>query len=251
MRMTVGPLPSSVYWRRRAVVLGAVLLAVVVLLWSCSGGSKDDGTPGAARSATPGPVDEITPNPSETAGEGAPGGLPGVGDAAGDPAASGAAPKPTDVPVGQPVAPTGAAAQPTEGAAPGAGACTDEEILVTPVPLPASAVRGQPVELRLKIKNVSSRSCGRDVGADLQEIYIKQGAVKVWSSDRCGTARGSNQEPFAVGLEREFQVTWNGRDMTRCAAGQAAGPVPAAGEYQVFGRLGTKVSEPVKLVLNG
>ena len=36
MRPTVGPLPSAVYWRRRAVVLGAVLLGIIVLFVSCS-----------------------------------------------------------------------------------------------------------------------------------------------------------------------------------------------------------------------
>ena len=42
MRATVGPLPSAVYWRRRAVVLGAVLLSIIVLFVSCSGNDKND-----------------------------------------------------------------------------------------------------------------------------------------------------------------------------------------------------------------
>lgn len=257
MRMTVGPLPPAVYWRRRAAVLGALLLVVIVLLWSCTGNSDDPGkTPGATGSATATPVDEITPNPAESADAGDAGGPP-LGDAADDPAATGTAAAPTNAPAGQPAAtdvpagqPGGQPGGPTAGA-PGTGQCADAEILVTPVPVPAAARRGQPVELKLRIKNSSTRTCDRDVGADLQEIYIKLGAQTIWSSDRCGTARGSKVQPFTPGFEREFQVTWNGRDMTRCANGQASGPVPAAGEYQLFGRLGSQLSQPVKLVLTG
>src|SRR5215218_4491135 len=53
MRSTVGPLPSAVYWRRRAVVLGALLLGVIVLFVSCSGGDDkgSDRGPGASSQA--------------------------------------------------------------------------------------------------------------------------------------------------------------------------------------------------------
>ena len=37
MRLTVGPLSPSVYWRRRAVVLGVVLVVFAVIAYSCSG----------------------------------------------------------------------------------------------------------------------------------------------------------------------------------------------------------------------
>ena len=41
MRLTVGPLPPAVYWRRRAVVLGAGLLFLIVLLYSCTGSDRN------------------------------------------------------------------------------------------------------------------------------------------------------------------------------------------------------------------
>jgi hypothetical protein len=41
MRSTVGPLPPAVYWRRRALVLGVLLLIVIALFVSCGG--EDDG----------------------------------------------------------------------------------------------------------------------------------------------------------------------------------------------------------------
>jgi hypothetical protein len=131
------------------------------------------------------------------------------------------------------------------------GTCTDSEIAVTPVALPAEVRRGAPVDLSLKIRNKSGRTCSRDVGADVQELFIKSGAEKVWSSDTCGTGKGSDVQSFTPGFERSYQLTWNGMDASRCSQGVASGPQPPAGNYQVFARVGTKLSEPVKLVVVG
>lgn len=225
-------------------MLGAVLLAVVLLFWSCGGGSDDNPGGDAGRKPGPGvpsptaPADDITLNPSETT-EAPPGGPPPAGGQPGgetstpDPPAAGA---PSG---GAPAAPVAA------------GPCADAEIQVTPVPLPATAQRGQPVGLQLRIKNVSARTCSRDVGSDVQEIYIKQGAQKIWSSDTCSTTPQPATQSLAPNAELQFEITWNGRDASRCANTQAAGPVPPAGEYEVIGRLSARHSNPVKLVLRG
>jgi hypothetical protein len=231
MRLTVGPLPPAVYWRRRAVVLGGLLLVVIVLTYSCGGPGESGATPQNSPTAAP-PASEpaatvtvLTPesgSPRTTA--------PATSAAATSAAAA---------------APTGAAAAPT-------GACTDAEMSVIPVPARTTAGTGELLDIRLRIKNISSRTCSRDVGADLQELRIVKGATaeKVWSSDDCGAARGTDVRSFPPNHEREYLVTWNGRASTKCAAGGApTGPVPPAGEYRVFGRLGTKLSSPVKLTL--
>ncbi|MFI6229986.1 hypothetical protein ACIBCR_22055 [Micromonospora echinospora] len=245
MRLTVGPLSPAVYWRRRAVVLGAGILFLIVVLYSCSGSS--DNTAGPERSPTPTPStgdpapsgSVLTPQsgePPTSAGPDAPagGGPDGGGPGGGGPATTSAAPPAP----GGPVVPAG-----------GAGGCTDAEISVTPVAAPTSVRSGRPVDLQLRIKNTSDRTCTRDVGADLQELFVKSGAEKVWSSDTCGTAKGSDVQSFTPGFERSYQVTWNGQDTTRCANGLADGPSVPAGTYQVFGRLDTKLSAPVKLTI--
>ncbi|WP_433340992.1 hypothetical protein [Streptomyces sp. CA-253872] len=67
MRNPVGPLPSSIYWRRRAI-LGAVLVLVALLVvWLVNltgggGGGKKDGAQGSGSSS--GPAPSITPGPS-------------------------------------------------------------------------------------------------------------------------------------------------------------------------------------------
>ncbi|MFG1774961.1 hypothetical protein ACGFIR_16675 [Micromonospora sp. NPDC049051] len=239
MRLTVGPLPPAVYWRRRAVVLGAGLLFLIVLLYSCTGSDRNAKRGGDAQptagATSPGASPEPTGSVLTPQTGGPASGAPGGGPAAGDPSDG---PVTTDSP---PVAPVVPAADD--------GACTDAEITVTPVAQPSSVVRGAVVDLQLKIKNRSERTCSRDVGASAQELFIKSGAEKIWSSDTCGTAQGSDVQSFTPGFERSYQVGWNGRDTTKCANGLAAGPHPQAGTYQVFARVGTKLSEPVKLTV--
>jgi hypothetical protein len=225
MRLTVGPLPSAVYWRRRAIVLGVAVVLVFLIVQSCSGGEGKSNGGGVPTSATQGP--EPTPTVVIKRPQ------------SGAPTSAGPAPAPTSAP-----AATTPSARP-----PANGACTDAEVSVIPVPARTSAQRGQTIVIKLRIKNISARACSRDVGADLQELYIKRGADKVWSSDTCARAKGTDVQQLVPNIEREYQVAWNGRDTTRCANNVANGPVPAAGEYQVFARLGTKISAPVKLTL--
>ncbi|MFY1704717.1 MULTISPECIES: hypothetical protein [Micromonospora] len=273
MRLTVGPLPSAVYWRRRAVVLGAGLLLLIVLLYSCDRSDNTAGTPEGGPS--PAPTESVlTPQtggpsagpeaPGGPGGEGDPGGAgpggAGPGGSGSDGAGPGAAPGGSG-PGGS--GPGGSGSQGGSGdsgsgdsGGPGGpvapasdGGCTDAEIVVTPVAAPTEARSGTVVDLEIKIKNLSERTCNRDVGADLQELFIKAGAERVWSSDTCGLAKGSDVQSFAPGFERAYRVAWNGRDTTRCADGLAAGPFAKAGSYQLFGRLGTKLSDPVRLTI--
>ncbi|WP_328462980.1 adhesin [Actinoplanes sp. NBC_00393] len=244
MRATVGPLPSAVYWRRRAVVLGAILLGVIVLFMSCLG--EDDENPrtknAASQYPTPAPAsDNGSPSPDPSFLDDG----PGVGQALPDPADLQPQPNEDDeLPTTLPSQGGGTDANVN---VPADAACADTEISVTPIPADTTVRRGTPVNIRLKIKNIGTRTCNRNVGADAQELYLESGAQKLWSSDPCSTAKGDDVRSFAPGAEREYQVTWNGRQSSRCASGQAAGPVAPAGQYELRGRLGTIVSQPVAL----
>lgn len=265
MRTTVGPLPATVYWRRRAVVLGAIILSALILFVSCTGGDdsskKRPGASGPRPGSTASPTGSATPG-TEPSFEDA---VPGNGPSRPDPSAVGGDDEvgggSSDTDPGGTNAGGSSADNSASGvngsAGPGvnvpanaAGLCTDAEMSVTPVPARTTVRQGEPVDIRLKIKNVSARSCTRDVGADLQEIYIKQGAHKTWSSDTCGTAHGSELRKFPAGYEADYGVTWNGLEATRCSAGLAVGAPPPVGDFDVFGRLGGKVSAPVRLTIS-
>jgi hypothetical protein len=220
MRLTVGPLSPTVYWRRRAVVLGGLLCVVLLVVYACSGTpapkSADPSTAAATAAASASPEASPTPSPLTPIVDGE------------------QSPSPT--------------LETSKAAATQTGPCTDAEMSVTPVPDAATARRGAPVKFTLKIRNVSTRSCARDVGADMQELYLQQGAVKVWSSDACDPRHGSDVLTFAPGREAAYYVMWDGKANTQGCANRQA---PAAGTYQLVGRLGTRLSDPVNVAIAG
>ncbi|WP_306203871.1 adhesin [Actinoplanes sp. RD1] len=260
----VGPLPSAVYWRRRAVVLGAVLLGVIVLFVSCGGNGDDDKRGSGASSQAPvAPSTSASPEDEPSFGDPPPGAgnpsLPAPEDLQSGGATAGGA-DPSGGPGTVPGASTGTNGGTGTGTGTGSDTnvnvpvgsiCTNAEMSVTPVPATTSLRSGSPVDIQIKIKNVSTRQCSRDIGADLQELYIESGAEKIWSSDTCGTNSGTDLFTFVAGGEKQFQVRWNGNEATKCDSGQAAGPAPGAGQYQVRARLGDKVSDPVALTITG
>jgi len=238
------------------VVLGALLLGVIVLFVSCTGGDDQDKRRGqgtSTQSPAPPPSASASPEDEPSFSDAKPGGGPSL-------------PAPNDIDSNQPTLGDGTAngtngsgtpatpGQTGDGtnqnaAIPTGDTCADTEMSVTPVPAASTIKRGTPVTIRLKIKNIGTRTCNRDVGADPQEIYLDQGARKYWSSDTCSNTHGSDVKQFTPGLEREYSVTWNGRQSSKCTAGLAAGPAPIPGQYEIRGRLGTKISNPVILTI--
>jgi hypothetical protein len=253
MRSTVGPLPSAVYWRRRAVVLGAVLLGIIVLFVSCSGDDKNDqrgqGTP-TSQPAAPAPgSSSAAPEPSfldSAPGNNGPANPPAGGDES--PGIGGDEGNPSGLPTLGSGTGTGTG-QNTNVNEPNGTACADSEMTVTPIPATTTVKRGATLELSLRIKNTGTRICTRDVGADPQELYIVQGARRYWSSDTCSTAKGSEVRQFRPGDERTYKVTWNGRQSNACTGNVASGPNPPPGQFQLLGRLGELVSGPVALTI--
>ncbi|MEV4944101.1 hypothetical protein [Streptomyces sp. NPDC053755] len=62
LRNPVGPLPSSIYWRRRAVALCLIALVALLALWAVTFGGGGKKTNDGANGASPAP--SITPGPS-------------------------------------------------------------------------------------------------------------------------------------------------------------------------------------------
>ena len=231
-------------------MLGALLLAVILLFVACSGSDDKKNNRGQNTSSqSPLPASSSSaPEDQPSFTEAQPGGgpsLPAPGDlqpTLGDGTADGAGA--SGAPNGQNQAGTNA-----NVTAPAGATCADNEMSVVPEPAATTVRRGTPLVIRLTIKNVSARTCSRDVGADPQEIYLNQGARKYWSSDTCSTAHSSDVRQFAPGAQRQYSVTWNGRQTSKCVGGQAAGPAPPPGQFEIRGRLGTKVSDPVTLTI--
>lgn len=241
MRLTVGPLPPAVYWRRRALVVGGLLALVFVPYTACMSGDEPSSRTAADQAARHGAGALAVPRPS-TSATGAAGGTgeePAPAEEPGHaaPVAAGGA-----VPAGPPQAPPLLNA-PT---------CTDSDLALRALPAATEAAAGSALDLRLVVENASTRTCARDVGADAQELRVTREGQAVWSSDHC-TPRGGppNVQNFPPGERREFMVTWNGRSSTsgaKCVKGAPAGDLVAGG-YEVVARLGSKHSAPAPLTL--
>jgi hypothetical protein len=217
-----------VYWRRRALVLAAVLVVLFLVAQACMASASPDGVAGppTAPPSSPGSLPPAAPSST-------PSGAP-----AGDGQSATGSPGPAG---GQAVDP------------PDEDACTDQEIRVTAEAERTDLPSGTPVGFTIRVRNASGRTCSRDVGADLQELYLVRGTgtVKVWSSDDCGAAQGNDVIEFPPDHEQSYSVTWNGRSSDECAGQPEApsGTAPDPGAYQLFGRLGTAYSEPVPITL--
>jgi hypothetical protein len=233
----VGPLPASVYWRRRGLVLAGVVVALV-LLASLLGSGGGDGVPavaGADGGGTPG------------AGASTPSGSP-------TPTASGSL---TGTP--PPLDETGPGEDLGSGSGPAATSRSPKPSLQPPRPCADAALRltvkavqsvyrvGDMPVIELTVQNISTAACTRDLGAAQQEVLLYAQTTRIWSSNDCFP--GGERDVQAL-LPRErvsFSVKWSGlSSMPRCAGTRSqVGP----GQYRLLGRLGTLHSSEATLTL--
>ena len=234
----VGPLPATVYWRRRLLVLGCALGVLGGGGWlgaSVVTGSPDGVAPMAAPAddaprATPG-LEQVVPSLAAVQ----------VPAAAPSPAPS-TTPPATSPPATTPPAP-GAPAGPTAG-----GPCSDDMIAVEVRPDPASAPVGSKPTFELVVTNVSPVACVRTVDAALQEVILVDAAGdRVWGSNDCFPETTTGQRTLQAGETVGFPVLWSGlTSAPGCAAGRTN---PPAGTYVLRGRLDTEVSPDVTFTL--
>jgi len=224
MNLTVGPHPSAVYWRRRALV-AAPLLAILITFTTCLANGSDGKPPEpgsrAANVNTPTPA-RSSANPSPT---------PSVADTAA------ALPLPTWSPSPSAPAPNSTGPLP----------CADTDLTLVALVEKTSYPLGAEPRFKLAVTNSSTRPCLRDVGSSQQELSVLAGTRKLWSSDHCSPNRGADARTLYPGEKRTYWLTWSARTSepgcpkTRTQVG--------AGSYQLTARLGTLVSKPVPFTI--
>lgn len=249
-----GPLPQSVYWRRRAAAAGASVLAVVLLAWLIGGlVEADDQHPvqGTASASELGPM--TSAGARATSGRvSAPPSSPGPNDPRGSVTAS-----------PRSGSPSSDAARPTEPAAPAAppattttpppppgppGPCADAVVKVAATPdVPSYPVGARPL-LRLQVTNVGPVPCTRDVSHSLREILVLGAdGARLWSSNDCYGTPEQDVRVLPVNQTVEFAVNWAGRTSAPgCPIHRTTVP---AGTYQVVGRVANLAGAPAPLVL--
>ncbi|MCS6561288.1 MULTISPECIES: hypothetical protein [Curtobacterium] len=168
LRHPVGPEKPVVYWRRRALVLGALLVVVLVVVLIVVG--RGSGATSAAPSA------------SASAGAGA--GASSAGSAgSGSGSSRSAAPKPA----------ASASASASKPAAADGSTCTKDQIVLTPVLDKSAYGPTEDPKIAMSIKNSGTNSCHMDLGSAQQVLTISSGQEQYWSSKDCQTG-GTNQD---------------------------------------------------------
>jgi hypothetical protein len=88
----------------------------------------------------------------------------------------------------------------------------------------------------MRIQNVGSKACLRDVGAAKNELLISSGSTHVWSSDDCNPGGAAQVATLQPGASYSVSVTWLGRlSQKGCPANQ---PLAQKGSYTLVGRNG-------------
>ncbi|MGW7368100.1 hypothetical protein ACWGI8_32930 [Streptomyces sp. NPDC054841] len=247
LRNPVGPLPSSIYWRRRAVALTLMALLALLIAWAVGSGdsgvkSSDDGKPNDAK-----PAPSITPGPSGsgTAISEQPGGRDESGESGESDGTGGDAGTGTDAGT----ADGGKNGDPgASGAANGGGASVGEQVpagSALPECAPGAlklALRslkpaygpGETPRFAFEVRNTSSVTCKADFGpktAVLTVSAITDGKNdKVWSSKDCPPGGGTQFLKFPAGRTVTHTVDWDRRRSSPQCATPPAGPA-APGSY--------------------
>jgi hypothetical protein len=227
----VGPLPATVYWRRRLLVLGCAVGVLGGGGWlgaSVLGGGGEDVAPVAAPAgdgprATPG-LEQVMPSLAAVA-------------------------VPTAAPTSTAPAPTSEAPATSTPAGPTAGGpCSDDMIDVAVRPDPASAAVGSKPTFELVVTNVAQVACVRKVDAALQEVILVDAeGDRVWGSNDCFPETATGERTLQPGESVGFPVQWSG--LTSEPGCDAARTNPPAGTYVLRGRLDTEVGPDAAFTL--
>ncbi|MFI1759860.1 hypothetical protein [Streptomyces sp. NPDC020571] len=231
LRNPVGPLPSSIYWRRRAVLLSLFALLALLITWivvSGGGGGgkgRDDGADGKnpAPSITPGPSgsgpaisqapggrDESGDSNGSGSGAGSGGDGSGDGSGAGSGGASGGDGDGSGS-AGGGGAVTGVGAGDTLPAGSALRDCTPGAVKLSLRSVRNSYSPGQTPAFELTARNTSGGDCKVDLGPKHAVFTITpaDGDDAYWASDDCVEGKGSLRYRVAAGSGITYTVKWD------------------------------------------
>jgi hypothetical protein len=220
-----GPLPSQIYWRRRALAIGigvvvvAIVAAIAILVVSNS--TSDTKTPTTSAAAP-------TPLPGEN---------PQVKTPVQPPAQQ--APPPTPTP--------SAAVTPPPVLKEGDD-CPDSTLAVKGITNQPDFVVGDQPKFTMVVTNIGLVACKRDVGAAVLAAYVYSlNNDRLWSNLDCAPSNETLVKTFNPGEQVTTEVTWTGMGSApNC-------PLPrqpiGSGTYNLVVQLGNLRSAAVPFVI--
>ncbi|MFD4442360.1 hypothetical protein ACFWPK_21575 [Nocardia sp. NPDC058519] len=218
-----GPLSPEIYWRRRALAIGVIIVALAIVIWLVTMVARG-GDSGGADNAAASTTTSAESSASETSS---------TPTSASSTPSSGSAP---------PTTTASAAAQPA------AQPCPDQSLaLKVTVGQPTYRVGDQPA-FGTVITNISSAACSRDLGAGPQFlVYTLDGQRRLWASNDCNQDDPAELKTLKAGEQLSYKGTWFGTtSQPQCAGDRLQVP---AGAYMVVAQLGAvrSAAEPFNL----
>ncbi|WP_369034052.1 hypothetical protein [Streptomyces adonidis] len=263
MRNPVGPLPSSIYWRRRAVLLSVLALLTLLVVWvvASGGGGGNKSTDGANGKN---PVQTITPGPSGSgpAISQAPGGRDesgstdtggsssssGSGSASGGSTGSGGSEGSAGSGGGSGSAGTGGGTGTDDGVNGSVGSgdtlpagstlpnCTPGIVQLSLRSVQNSYAPDETPTFQLVAKNSSANDCKIDLGPESAVVTITQASSDddIWSSDDCPKDTSGLLFRVSAGDSITYTFEWDRKaSAPECATPGAGTATATAGTYLV------------------
>lgn len=211
MMHPVGELPATVYWRRRALVIVAAVLAAITVftMFFTSGGDKKPSGAVGADSTTNG-VSSPTTSPT----------LPSTTPVTSSPATSGP-PKP----------------------------CRSADLKITAATGAATYPVGAKPKLALVVTNIGAAPCVQDLADAQIELRVFSGSARVWGSHDCAIEPGTSPETLPVGQPIRREMEWSGLSSQPGCAGTRTRV--SAGDYKVFPLLSGVQGTPAPFSFKG
>lgn len=220
-----GPLPTQIYWRRRAlalafatVVIGLVVAAVVVVVRLTGGSGTDAPSTPTSSAQVDAPLPEVK-SPITSAVQ---------------------PPPPTSA------TPTAAVTPPPvlkEG-----DDCPDSTLAIKGITSEPEYVVGDQPKFTMVVTNIGLVTCNRDVGAAVLAAYVYSlDNQRLWSNLDCAPSNETLVKSFSPGEQVTTEVTWTGMGSApQCPLPrQPIGP----GTYNLVVQLGNLRSASVPFIL--
>jgi hypothetical protein len=201
----VGSLPPATYWRRRFVLLGALVVLIALTAWVLRPGSG--GSPTAATSSGP---PQSTSTALATASSSSP---PASQSSSGSAARSSSSSAKTAVPQ----------------------RCDPARLKIAAVVAKSSYPVGAAPMVLLQVTNVGTAPCVQDLADRQVELRVYNGESRVWGSHDCEIQAGTDDRTLAVSQAVRVSIVWSGLSSQPHCAGtrQRVG----AGTYTLYALL--------------
>ncbi|WP_078651806.1 hypothetical protein [Streptomyces xylophagus] len=250
LRNPVGPLPSSIYWRRRVLMVSVVALLALLITWivTSGGGGGKNGADGAKNGKTPAPTITAGPSGSGPAISQHPGGRDESGSSGGSGSGSSAGSGDSDS-GGSGGAETGSGSGGTGSAGGSNGGTSTGTTVPADSTLPNCTASAVQLSLRslhnsyspdqvptfvLTAKNSSSSDCKVDLGPKSAVLTITEAGSSsgYWSSADCPKSAGSVYYRVSAGSSVTYTLKWDRKPSAPECATPPAGSA-GAGTYLV------------------